>query len=316
MNSEPRNSHPSLTASELAALLGPAASPAVESSPTTVLQVCWTTFVEGFTRSLTSRLRSLIRAAVRVTSHGNQTLTADAAMTSHGTRSVVSVWQPSNSLEPLAFVLSPPLVATFVDRMLGGHSASNGEPPNQPLPLTEVDRRLAARLIDAIRLSLVERATSDRVWELTELSHATSFAEAWLPDCSLLRMSFELQFVRGGGTLDLLMPVEFADLFADAPTADFAPTTSSPRQSLESNSSPARRSTVVAQFAATSLSSNDLQSLAIGDVLLLDSATDPSLKVFLDGRFQFHAAAGTSHGRKAIRMTTAAVKSPTETGVS
>lgn len=295
-----------LTPSELATLLGPAVTPAVESPLAIVPDARWTAFYDGFARSLTSRLRSLIRAAVRVTSHGSLVLTAEAAMTSHGTRAIVSVWQPNGSLEPLAIVLSPPLVATFVDRLLGGRSAPNCEPPDQHRPLTDVDHRLVARLTEAVRLSVIEQAAPGSNWELTELPHATSFADAWLPDCLLLRLSFELQFVQGGGSLDLLLPLEVADVFVDEPQADSVPPTPFLPQPLESNSTPARRSTVVAQFAPTSLSGNDLQSLAVGDVLLLDSATDQSLRVLLDGRLRFHAAAGTIDGHKAIRLTRAA----------
>lgn len=305
MNSEPRNSHPSLTPSELAALLGPAVIPALEPPPAIVPETRWTAFTDRFTRSLTSRLRSLIRAAVRVTSHGCLTLTAEAAMTSHETRSIVSVWQPNGSLEPLAILLSPPLVATFVDRLLGERSASNCEPPDQNRPLTDVDLRLAARLTEAIRLSVIEQSVTDNSLEMKELSHATSFTDAWLPDCSLLRLSFELRFVQGGGSFDLLLPLDIADVLADEPLADAVPSTPFSSQPLESNSKSARRSTVVAQFTPTSLSGDDLQSLAVGDVLLLDSDSDQPLRVLVDGRLRFRAAAGTIDGHKAIRLATA-----------
>ncbi len=287
-------------------MLGPAVVPSAEVPPqVNVPEARWTTFADGFSRSLTSRLRSLIRAAVRVTPNASLTLTAETAITTHGTRSIVSVWQPHGSLEPLATVLSPPLVATFVDRLLGGRSTPNCEPPDQHRPLTEVDHRLAARLTDAVRLSVIEQSAPGSTWELTELLHATSFADAWLPDCSLLRLSFELQFVQGGGSLELLLPAEFADVFADEPLADSVPPTPFQPQPPESSSTSSRRSSVVAQFAPTSLSGNDLQSLAVGDVLLLGSARDQSLRVLVDGRLRFHAAAGTIDGHKAVRLTTA-----------
>ena len=169
MNSESRNIHPSLTPSELAALLGPAVTPLAELPPQpNVPETRWTTFADGFARSLTSRLRSLIRAAVRVTPNVSLTLTAEAVIVTHETCAIVSVWQPHGSLEPLATVLSPPLVATFVDRLLGGRSTPNCEPPDQHRPLTVVDHRLAARLTDAIRTSVIEQAPPGSAWELTE----------------------------------------------------------------------------------------------------------------------------------------------------
>jgi flagellar motor switch protein FliM len=291
-----------LTSSELAALLGPVVTPTAELPPQTHAQdVRWTKFTDGFARSLTIRLRSLIRAAVRVTPLANATLTAESANKTNETRSIVCVWQPHGLLDSVATVLSPLLVATFVDRLLGGRSTPNGEPPDQHRPLTEVDQRLAAKLTEAVRLSVIEQAATTSNLELTNHPHATNCADVWLPDCLLLRLSYELQFVQGGGSLDLLLPLDVAADFADEPMADPVPPTPS-----ESTSATTRRSTVVAQFAPTTLSGDELQSLSVGDVLPLDSATDQSLRVLMDGRLRFHAAAGTIHGHKAFRLTAAA----------
>lgn len=291
-----------LTPSELATLLGPQVPLAAEPSQAKRPDTCWTTFAEGVARSLTTRLRSLIRAAVRVTPLASLTLTADDAQALHAPRSVVSLWQPPDSVEPLAIVLSPSLVATFVDRLLGGRSAPNCEPLDPNRPLTDVDHRLAARLNDAIRLSVIEQAATDSPWELAKLSHATSLADAWLSDCELLQLSFEFRFVQGGGSLDLLLPLEVAEVFA----VRSLEVTESPQpfqpQTRESNSTSARRSSVVAQFAPTSLSGTELQSLAVGDVLLLDSETNSPLRVLVDGRLRFHATAGSIDGHKAIRL--------------
>lgn len=291
-----------LTPSELAALLGPQVTAIIEPPQTHSSETRWNTFADGFARSLTSRLRSLIRAAVRVTPHGSVTTTADAAATSHETRSVVTLWQPSGSVEPVAVVLSPSLVATFVDRLLGGRSVPNGEPSDLHRPLTDVDHRLAARLVDAAHLSLLEQTTTDRSVELTPLPRETTLPDAWLPDCSLLRLSFDLRFVQGGGSLDLLLPLEVAEGFADEPLADVPVIPFQPQPSESSSTS--QRSTVVAELAAISLSTDELKSLAVGDVLLLDAAADPSLRVLVDGRLRFHATAGTIDGHKAIRLTT------------
>jgi len=305
MNSEPRNSHFSLTPSELAALLGPRVTPTVEPTTTNLPDARWSKFSDGFARSLTSRLRSMIRAAVRVTPHGSLTLTAETAMSSHETRSAINVWQPDNSQEPVAIVLSPPLVTTFVDRLLGGRSALNPDPSDQNRPLTDVDHRLAGRLIDAIRQSVREQCATGSSWESNQLSHATSMTDAWLPDCLLLGLSFELQFVQGGGTLDLLLPLDVAEDFADKPLNETDSSSPFLSQPLKSNPTLPRSSTVVAQFETTSVSNLDLKSLTVGDVLLLDSIADPSLRVLVDGQLRFHASAGTIDGHKAIRLTTA-----------
>ena len=314
MKSETRNPKPEvqqlhavLTPSELAALLGPCTAQVTESAPTAAETSAsqWNSFAEEFSRRLTTRLRPLIRAAVRVTFSGSRTLTAETLATSQEAREVVSLWQSVRSIEPLAVVLSVPLVAAFVDRLLGGRSAPNGDEADLHRPLTEVDQRFASRLSEAVRQSVSEQSESASPLELTELSGNTnSLLEAWLPDCSLLRLSFDLRFVQGGGSLDLLLPTEIADSLADQPeVAESRKMSLNPSAECPTISS--RRSVVVAQLSQTSLSRNDLQSLAVGDVLLMPTNLNQSVRVLIDGHSRFDGIAGTLDGHKAIRLTNA-----------
>lgn len=307
MKSETRNSkpeaqlhHAALTPSELAALLGPCAAHVVEPVPVVPEASAsrWTSFADEFARSLTARLRPLIRAAVRVTFSGSDTVTAEALTTSSETREVVSLWQSARSIEPLAVMLSVPLVATFVDRLLGGRSAPICDEADLHRPLTEVDQRFASRLSDAVRSSVSEQV------ELTELSnHADSLAEAWFPDCSLLRLSFDLRFVQGGGTLDLLLPIELAESLADPPEVTDSTRTLPSQKIAEASNGMSRRSLVVAHLSQTSLPRTELRSLAIGDVVLMPTDADQSVRVLVDGQPRFDGIAGTIEGHKAIRLT-------------
>lgn len=307
MKSETRNSkpeaqlhHATLTPSELAALLGPCAANVVEPAPVVPepSPSRWTSFADEFARSLTARLRPLIRAAVRVTFSGSHCVTAETLTSSLEAREVVTLWQSASLIEPLAVMLSVPLVATFVDRLLGGRSAPSCDETDLHRPLTEVDQRFASRLNDAVRSSMSEQV------ELTELSnHADSLAEAWFPDCSLLRLSFDLRFVQGGGTLDLLLPIELAESLADPPEVADS-TRMPPSQKIpEASNGSSRRSLVVAQLSQTSLPRSELQSLGVGDVVLMPTNADQSVRVLVDGQQRFEGLAGTIDGHKAIRLT-------------
>lgn len=308
MKSETRNPklevqshHAVLTPSELATLLGPCAShvvePALAVSEASTSR--WTSFAEEFARRLTARLRPLLRAAVRVTFTGSRTLTVETLTTSQEDREVVSLWQSAHSIEPLAVVLSVPLAATFVDRLLGGRSAPSSDEADLHRPLTEVDQRLAARLSDAVRSSVSEQV------ELTELlDNANSLVEAWLPDCSLVRLSFDLRFVQGGGTLNFLLPIEVAESLADEPEA----VSSSKAPLDESQIGSSRRSVVVAQLSQTSLLRSDLRSLAVGDVLLMPIDSGQPARVLVDGHPQFDGVAGTMDGHKAVRLKAGSVR--------
>ena len=298
-----------LSPSELAALLGPIEHKLVERSgapPDDAPR--WSRFADAFARSLTARLRPLVRAAARVQPSSQRTLSAEAVAATNDVRSVVSFWQSNRSLEPLAIVLSSPLVTTFVDRLLGGRSEPNFDEPTEHRPLTDIDHRLATRLIDAARHCVIELATSEPPLNLSDLPpHATSFAEAWLSDCSLRQLSFELRFVQGGGSLDLLLPLDVANVFADADVENDVvgkhPATDKNRRLVENACcTSAQRSVVVARLAKTTLSTSDLTSLAVGDVLLTDVAPGNALDVLIDGQPRFRAEAGTLAGHKALRL--------------
>lgn len=298
-----------LTPSELAALLGPCVAPIIEP-PFTATESSssrWTSLAEEIARDLTSRLRPLIRAAVRVTFSGSRMLTAETVTASQENRDVVRLWQAARSVEPMALVLSSPLVATFLDRLLGGHSAPHGDETDLHRPLTDVDQRFASRLSDAVRQSVSEQTEKTSPLELTEWpGHSNSLMEAWLPDCSLLRLSFDLRFVQGGGSLGLLLPLEIAEAFADQPDVAESPTQWPSPISAETPVLTPRKSAVVAQLGQTILSGSDLRSLAAGDVLLMPTISDQSARVLIDGHAKFDGIAGTIDGQKAIRLTNVA----------
>lgn len=304
--SETQTRHPALSPAELSALLGPCMpqtiEPVVNVSVTCASQ--WTAFAEAIAQDLTARLRPLIRAAVRVTFLDSRTLTAETLAAGSENRDVARFWQSTHSVEPIAVVLSAPLVATFVDRLLGGHSTPTADESHLHRPLTEVDQRFASRLSDAVRQSVNNQDKIEPPLELTELSgHSNSLVEAWLPDSSLLQLSFDLRFVQGGGSLDLLIPMEIADSLADQAEVLEVAVESSPSVTAEMPNRTARRSTVAARLGQTALSQSDLQSLAVGDVLLMPTIADQTVQVLVDGQPQFEGIAGTIEGHKAIRLT-------------
>ncbi len=300
--SEIRSFSSALTPSELDALLGPRAAEVIEPSraETASSTTCWVSFAESFARQLTAHLRSLLRAAVRVTFSGGRALTADALTTGQNTRNIVSLWQSERSLEPLAVSLSPSLVATFVDRLLGGHSAPSGDESDLYRPLTEVDHQLVSRLTEAVRCSLCEPSELASPLELTELPAASNLSgDAWFPDSSLVRLSFDLRFVQGGGTLELWLPIEVAEMLADHPIAQASLT----HATANGDGIASKRSTIVAQMCQTSLPRRELQSLGVGDVLLMPANGDQSVQVFVDGQPKYDGVAGAIAGHKAIQLT-------------
>ncbi|MCX7423478.1 MAG: FliM/FliN family flagellar motor switch protein [Planctomycetia bacterium] len=320
-----------LSPSELASLLGPIEISQVRQSPVAHVSADdfaeWVRFADEFARVLSSRLRPLVKAASRVQPNGCKSQTAEFVIANHDARSVVGFWQSDRSAEPLSVVLSPTLVTTFVDRLLGGRPGPSFDESIERRPLTEIDHRLAARLIDVARQCLVEAAAvgaTDASFELRELPTQTnSFEEAWFPDGSLLRLSFELRFVQGGGWLDLLIPRDMAAAFACTRSDDLS---QKQGKGLDVSSSVAfqsrvipnsKQTPVVAQLTRMMLAVEEIQSLSVGDVLLTDVAPDEPLDVRLGESVWLRADSGCQDGHKAIRIqASAAAKKTAINGVS
>lgn len=305
-----------LSPAELESLLGPHGLAQVYQRATPRVPVDdfsqWAPFAEEFARSLTSRLRPLVKAASRVQPIGRKSQTAESVIANHDSRSVVGFWQCGHSMEPLSIILSPPLVATFVDRLLGGRSGSNFDEPSESRTLTEIDHRFAVRLVDAARQSLMEAAvvgSSGASFDLRELPvQTTSFEEAWLPDCPLLRLSFELRFVQGGGWLEILLPHDVvapfvrvgSDELSKNPNAESEILRRDELQSRSHNTPP--KTSVVAQLARLTLPVTDLESLAIGDVLVTEVTPNHPLDVRIGESAWLHADSGCLDGHKAVRI--------------
>ncbi len=305
-----------LSPSELASLLGPIDFSQVCQSPVARVPADdfaeWVRFTDEFARVLSFRLRPLVKAASRVQPNGRKSQTAESVIANHDARSVVGFWLSDRSAEPLSVILSPTLVTTFVDRLLGGRQGPSFDESIERRPLTEIDHRLAARLIDVARQCLIEATAvgaSAASFELRELpTQTTSFEEAWFSDCSLLRLSFELRFVQGGGWLDLLIPHDVAAAFACTRSDDLS---QKQGQGLDVSSSvgfqsrvlpKSQQTLVVAQLARTLLAVEDIQSLSVGDVLLTDVAPDEPLEVLVGESVWLRADSGCQDGHKAVRI--------------
>lgn len=296
-----------LSPSELAALLGHVLSVEdrelqIPASSLVTDSATWQFFVEEFARALTAKLRTLVRAAVRVQPGECRQLLAAEALRVRDNHGVVSVWQASPSLESVAVELSASLVATFVDRLLGGHSPPPLDESVECRPLTDVDQRLADRLIEAARQSLFEVPHEPRLVLGGSNQTASNLLDAWMPDLPLLHASFEIRFVQGGGTLDWWLPWDLAQTFARPTNTDRAGQTSEPTHAELALQTPIPRSTLVARLAETSLSASDWHSLAVGDVLLTGATPGQPLDIVIDGRLSFTAQAGSQNGQKAARL--------------
>ena len=202
----------------------------------------------------------------------------------------------------LALEISPAILYPLIDRLLGGVHE-----PGQSLrrPLTEIERRLAARvaslLLDALHRSW--KMLLDIDFELARVETDPRAAPAVPPSELAIVIGFEMSAGDVRGSLQLCLPhaalepvggrlSDFGRAQGDMPRgiAGVAGTEGTAGGSVE----------IVADLAQLRMPADELAGLAVGDIITTDKATHSPLVVSVDGTPLFHARPGAYKGRKAI----------------
>lgn len=301
-----------LSQSELLTLLGPAAAfvDAAPSRSRSLDEPSWNQFAELFSSAMTTRLRPLIKSATRMKLASQATTTAGTLSHQTDGTVVIRLWQNSGFLDPIAVALSPEVVASFVDRILGGGLPSGSDSVGDRRGLSSLDQKLADRLTAVARDCFVEAATLEPQLSLVEMnSSPPTFTNAWMPDCLLVRLRFDLRFVQGGGAFELLLPMEIAERLTDAVVGLEGQPTSIETAQCHSNvvaKSP-KTLELVARLASLNVPRNEISGIQVGDVLLTDIAGQGLVEIVVDGLPCGQAIAGTTGSQKGVRRTDAQV---------
>jgi flagellar motor switch protein FliM len=267
---------------------------------------------EAFARQATTNLTSLLRAAARMELTGIEQFSYDdyVATLPDPVYIVTFTIEPLPGKGMLAYPLD--IAMASVDHMLGG--SGTAEQPNRPMTAMEsaIHAQLLARLLDELT-SAFAHITSIQP-ETNSIEYNPQLAQAASGSDTVMVASFTMQVGQREGQATLVLPFS-----SFAPSLNNA---ASPQLS-ESALAKRRRATealtarlnlvpvdVSVRFAPLSVSSEDLLSLAVGDVLLLRHPRDAPLEVTTnDATFAY--AIASNHRRRlaaSIVPTIAAAK--------
>jgi flagellar motor switch protein FliM len=263
---------------------------------------------ESFARQATTVLTTMLRAGARMELETIEQFSYDDYLVTLPTPVYIATF----TLEPLAGkgLLAYPLdmAMASVDHMLGG--SGTAEQPNRPMTDLEssVHLHLLNRLLDEFTSSFTPLVELQP--ELHSIEYNPQLAQAASGSDTVMVATFTMQIGRREGRATLVLPFSsFAQSLNNAASPQLSESALRKRQKATEalterlNQVPVD---VSVRFAPLSVSSEDLLSLAVGDVLLLRHPPDAPLEVTTND-VTFAYAIASNHRR---RLAAAIVPTP------
>ncbi|SEL18550.1 flagellar motor switch protein FliM [Blastococcus sp. DSM 46786] len=254
---------------------------------------------EGFARQATTILTTFLRAGARLELDGIEQFSYDDYVGTLPNPSFISTF----TLEPLAGkgLLAFPLdiAMAMVDHMLGGSGAA--AQPNRPMTAMEttITNHLLDRLLDEFAVSLVSVAEIQPV--LVGREYNPQLAQAAAGSDTVMVASFTMSVGDREGEATVVLPFSsFAQALNNAASPQLSESALRKRQRAREalidrlNLVPVD---VSVRFAPLTVSSSDLLSLAVDDVLLLRHPRDSPLEVTTND-VTFAYAIASNHRRR------------------
>ena len=263
---------------------------------------------EAFARQATTILTTFLRAGARLELMGIEQFSYDDYLVTLPN----PVFLTTFTLEPLAGkgLLAYPLdmAMAIVDHMLGG--SGNAEQPNRPMTAMEstITNHLLSRLLDEFAESFA--TITELQPALSGLEYNPQLAQAASGSDTVMVATFSMAVGSREGEATLVLPFSsFAQALNNAASPQLSE--SALRKRKRATEALTARLNLVpvdvsVRFAPLTVSSADLLSLAVGDVLLLRHAPDSPLEVTTND-VTFAYAIASNHRR---RLAAAIVPTP------
>ena len=252
-------------------------------------------FFEPFAHNLSAALSELLRAATRVdvasiknAAYGGFLLRLDAP-------TCLATFRANDEDAPFALNVELSILFAMIERMLGGDL---GAAAVQQRPLTDIEKRLATRIIELFldELRAVWRQVDALGLEIAAVESNSCLAGAQACKEPVTHVQFELSLGQARGTMSLAIPSSLADNCE--PASDGARIRQTP--SRDGQSVGAVRVAVV--LTETTLPAADVEDLQVGDVIDTEKDTDGLLSFTVDGQPRFEGKPGILDGHKAVRI--------------
>jgi flagellar motor switch protein FliM len=202
--------------------------------------------------------------------------------------------------------INPSILFPVIDRLLGGSTVSTA--PSRR-PLTEIELRLVSRITNLF-LKEMQHAwenvlplelSVDRVESNPQLVQIIPANEV------IVLISFELTVGETRGMMNLCIPFNSIERVSAKLTSNNWVSYAKKSPNVESMQRIGNRIAqapieVVAELAATRITTADVLGLRVGDIIASEKDVHEPLLVYVEGKPKFWAAPGKFKGRKAIQI--------------
>jgi len=260
-------------------------------------------FARNFGAALSSYLRTIIEVKVRST----EQLTYAEFTYSLPTPTSFSLLSAHPLDGQICLEISPLIIYPIIDRMLGG---SNAELYIPQRPLTQIEQRLANRIIERALEALAE-AWSNVIevgFDVVQHESNPQLVQIVAPNEVVIVIGFELKMGNRSGSMSLCIPFNVIepvmgrlasqDWFSYSRRSD----DEEHRSSLEENLDEAKLKARV-YLGKTTIRVQELLGLEKGDVLKVEKEAKDNLVMQIEGISKFAGKIGQFRGSRAYKIT-------------
>ncbi len=261
---------------------------------------------EGFGRNFGAALSALLRTIVEVKLTSVDQLTYSEFVFSLENPTCFNLLRAEPLEGNLILDFSPTIMFPVIDRLLGG---GKGSTPVARRPLTEIELRLVSRITE-IFLNELRNAWENVLTLKLDVERVESnpqLVQIVPPNEVVVLISFELTLGEVRGMMNLCIPFNAIERFSGKLSANnwvgYTRGAPSP-EATEQLRNQLRHAKVelVVTLADSTISTSDMLSLRVGDIITTDKDVRSPLLVDVEGITKFTASPGALKGHKAIEV--------------
>jgi flagellar motor switch protein FliM len=265
------------------------------------------TMHEAFGRNFGASLSALLRTIVEMKLTSVDQLTYSEFVFSLENPTCFNLINAAPLEGQLILDINLSLLFPIIDRLLGG-----GSDPSTVVrrPLTEIELRLVSRITDLFCNEM--KHAWENVLELNlsidRVESNPQLVQIVPPNEVVVLISFELSIGDSRGMMNFCIPFNAIERISGRLSSNswvsYGKKMATPEniKRVSGQLSDALVEVVV-DLAETNISTSDLISLKVGDIIATEKDVERPLVVSIEGQPKFHAKAGAFKGRKAIQVT-------------
>ncbi|MBM4002809.1 MAG: flagellar motor switch protein FliM [Planctomycetes bacterium] len=263
---------------------------------------------DGFSRNFGASLSALLRSIIEVKLTSVDQLTYSEFVFSLESPTCFNLVRAEPLEGHLILDINPSILFPIIDRLLGG--GKDTTPPARR-PLTEIELRLVAR-ITSLFLAEMKHAWENVVQLNLSVDRVESnpqLVQIVPPNEVIILISFELALGDVRGMINLCIPFNAIERVGSKLTNNSWPSYGRTGVNAETVAAIAKRMDrslveMVVTLAETTITTEDLVGLRVGDIITTDKDVHAPLEVAVAGVTKFEASPGAYRGFKAVQVAT------------